>query len=430
MTSATVVVLEPESSGLGLVDAAVALELPVHVVDGRPLDAMPAWLGRAVADGRVTVVRADTLDVDALERAVGELADRHGVRAVLPGFEYAVEAAAEVGARLGLPGIAPEASRAVRDKALMKEALEAAGVAVAPWLVLDDDDGGDGPSARAVARHCGYPAVVKPVDGCGSVLVSRVDDAAALHAHVAHARRHPVDDLGRVVGRRLLVEGYVSGPEVSVEGFVSGGTVEVVAVTEKRLGPEPHFVEVGHVVEADVPATTRAALEATTARAVAALGITVGGFHLEARLPASGPVVMEVAARLGGDRIPALVALARGRNLHEAVVRSFVGLPVAAPPDGPDRVAAVRFFTAATAGTLRSPARLLAQVTAVEGCEEAEVYVHDGTPLSPATDFRHRFGHAVVAAPDRGALERRLAEVDVAVHAAVGALGETAVCAS
>lgn len=426
MTSATVVVLEPESSGLGLVDAAVRLGFAVLVVDRRPLDAVPAPLARAVEDGRVRHLTVDTLDVGAVTATVAALARRHGVCAVVPGFEYAVEAAAAVAADLGLPGVAPAASRALRDKALMKQALAAAGVAVAPWMLVDDGDDGDGPTAFAVAERFGYPAVVKPVDGCGSVHVRRVDGPDELRAHVATARRNPVDDLGRVLGRRLLVEGYVAGPEVSVEGFVAGGEVVVAAVTEKRLGAEPHFVEVGHVVEAGLPADTRARLEAVTVRAVRALGITVGGFHLEARLAPGGPVVMEVGARLGGDRIPALVALACHRDLHDAVVRSFTGLPVAQPPVRADRLAAVRFFAAATRGRLRSPGRLVERVGELAGCEEVEVYLTDGAALEPATDFRHRFGHAVVVAPGRAELEDRLAQVDRAVLASVAVTGEAA----
>lgn len=415
------VLLEPESSGLGLVDAAARLGFAVQVLDRRPLDEAPPALSRAVAEGAVRHARLDTRDVDAVGRAAAAVAGRGDVRAVVPGFEYAVDTAAVVAARLGLPGLAPGRARALRDKRLMKQALERAEVPVARWLALPDGGAVDGATARAVDARCGYPAVVKPVDGCGSVLVRRVDNPDELRRHAALARRRPVADLGRVVGRRLLVEAYVAGPEVSVEGFVAGGDVVVAAVTAKRLGPEPNFVEVGHAVEAALPAAERARLVDVTVRAVRALGITVGGFHLEARLTPSGPVVMEVGARLGGDRIPTLVALARRWDLHDAVVRSFVGLPVPARAAGRDRVAAVRFFTSPATARLRGTDGLVARVARVAGCREVELYVPEGARVGPATDFRHRFGHAVVVAAGRAALEDRLAEVDRAVVAAVAA---------
>lgn len=412
MTNLGVVVLEPESSGLGLVGAAARLGLRVHVVDRRPLDEAPAALVRAVADRVATYTPVETRDAAAVTAAVRALAVREQLLAVVPGFEYAVEVAAAVNASLGLHGLDPAAARAMRDKAVMKDVLVAAGVPVAPGVVLGADDFADHRRVAAAGAAVGYPAVVKPVDGCGSVLVRRVNGPGELAAHVALAHRRPVADMGKVLGSRLLVEGYVAGPEVSVEGVVAGGEVVVAAVTAKHLGCEPHFVEVGHVVEARLPAAQRAMVERLAVQAVRALGLKVGGFHVEARLTAAGPVVMEVAARLGGDHIPALVALARGRDLHDAAVRSFVGLPVPPPVATLHGAAAVRFFTVAAPRRLVDREGLVERVVAVPGCVEVSVDAAAGAVLEPATDFRQRFGHAVVVAPTAEELDARLALLD------------------
>jgi biotin carboxylase len=344
-----------------------------------------------------------------------ELATRVDLRAVVPGFEYAVETAAKVAAKLGLCGLDPVAVAALRDKSLMKQTLAAADVPVAVGFVVRSDQ-----DIEATTAWTGFPAVVKPVDGAGSVLVCRVDGQKQLLSHLALARHKPVEDMGKVLGERLLVETYVAGPEFSVEGFVTDGDVVIAAVIEKRLGPEPYFVEESHVVEADLNASDRARLEDLAARAVRALGITMGGFHLEARLGRSGPIIMEVAARLGGDRIPELVRLVHGWDLHDATLRAFSGMPVSERPTAQrDRVAAVRFFTVSTVARLHHPARLKVRVGQVVGCKEANVYVSAETRLEAATDFRQRFGHAVIVAPDRDELESRLAQVGCLVRSAV-----------
>jgi biotin carboxylase len=415
MSSPSVLILEPESSGLGLLNAAARLGLAIHVFDRRPLDTAPEPVVHAVSSGRAWYTQLETRNVETVCDSATELATRVDLRAVIPGFEYAVETAAKVAAKLGLRGLDPVAAAALRDKNLMKQTLAAAGVPVAAGFVVRDDQ-----DIESATVWTGFPAVVKPVDGVGSVLVRRVDGPEQLSSHLALARHKPVEDMGKVLGRRLLVETYVAGLEFSVEGFVTGRDVVIAAVTEKHLGPEPHFVEVAHVVEADLGASDRTRLEHLAVRAVRALGITVGGFHLEARLGRSGPVVMEVGARLGGDRIPELVRLVHSWDLYDIILRTFSGMPVSErPTTQQDRLAAVRFFTASTAGRLRDPTQLEVQVSQVDGCEEVNMYVSAGARLETATDFRQRFGHAVIVAPDRDELESRFIQIEHLIRSAV-----------
>ncbi|MET9801635.1 ATP-grasp domain-containing protein [Streptomyces sp. NPDC006368] len=406
MSPGTFLVLEPESSGFDVVSAALSLGLPVHVCTSRPLDALPP----ALLAGGVTATHVDG-DATSFVKAALAFADDNDVSGVAPGFDYAVPAAAAVAAALALPGITPEAADVLGDKYRMEQALAGAGVPVAEGVpfTLDDVSAGD---LRALASRVGFPAVLKPVDGSGSLRVRRVDDLAALRRTLAEdAAVGPVEDMGRMIGERLLLEPYLEGPEFSVEGYVAGGGARVVAVTGKQLGPEPHFVEVGHVVEADLPEGDRAALEAVALAAVAALGLTAGTFHLEARLTPSGPAVIEVGARLGGDRIHRLVSAVYGFSLPEAMVLSLTGRPVADP--GPATgVAGVRFFSVPRPARLTDPDGLRERLTRLPGCTEAAVNRAAGTVLLPATDFRQRFGHAVVTAADRDGLDAALGAVD------------------
>ncbi|MFC4031959.1 ATP-grasp domain-containing protein [Streptomyces polygonati] len=422
MADPSVLVLEPESSGVELVRAAAGLGFTAHLLDRRPLSELPPVVRDAVVTGTATYHRVETRSTAAVVEAALRLAEQGGLRAVVPGFEYAVPAAAVVARRLGLPGITPEAARALRDKRLMKERLAAAGVAVAPGVQVDARQAGES-DLREIAQRIGFPAVVKPVDGAGSLGVRRADDLGTLRRYLAASG--PTDDMGKPVGERLLVESYVAGPEYSVEGYAGAAGAVVVAVTGKQLGPEPWFVEVGHTVDADLAAADRAALVETARAAIGALGLTRGVFHLEARLTPKGAVVLEVAARLGGDRIPRLVAAVHGHDLPQTMIRLLAGLPVVPPADaaqdGPRTVAAARFLTAERTMRLPDPVGLARALRSLPGCLEADVTAAPGATVRPARDFRDRFGHVVLTAPDRGSLAAAVGEADRLVRAALTA---------
>ncbi|KQV19514.1 MULTISPECIES: acetyl-CoA carboxylase biotin carboxylase subunit family protein [unclassified Kitasatospora] len=420
MSRSTVLVIEPNSSGIGLLAAAERLGHRPHVFDRKPVDRLPEQVRRAVAEGRADYTRLEIRSREAVIAAARALAGSTDVVAVVPGYEYAVEVCAHTARALGLPGLDPSAVGALRDKGWMKAVLAEAGVLVARNEVF-----GAAADPADILAAVGLPAVLKPVDGSGSQYVRRIDSEAELAGYLAEVRASPIDDYGQLLGLSLLAESYVAGPEYSVEGYVEGVPgalrVHVLAVTEKHLGPEPTFVEVGHVVDAPLDPEQRAALVDTAQRAVRALGITVGCFHLEARLTPAGPYVMEVGARLGGDRIPWLVQAVCGADMWELAVRSFAGLPQPPAPTAGSRsgAAAVRFFSVAEEGRLGDPARLAEQLRSVEGCIEAEVTAAAGAVLRPAVDLHSRFGHVALAAPSREALAERLARIDRFVQEAV-----------
>jgi biotin carboxylase len=411
----SVLLLEPESSGVGLLAAAGRLGFAAHIFDRRALNELPKPVAEAVAQGRARYTRVELRDLGTALDAAVRLAAEASLIAVVPGFEYSVETAAHLAAKLGLRGLDPATVGALRDKLRMQRTLGPLGTSTG--VLVDPAD--DGTGASAGLR---FPAVVKPVDGCGSLMVRRVESAEQLRAELAVIRRAPVDDMGKQVGAEVLVEPYIDGPEFSVEGNVADGRVTVAAVTEKWLSPEPHFVELGHAVEARLDAAERALLADTAVKAVEALGVNVGAFHAEVRLSTRGPVVIEVAARLGGDLIPDLVARVHGRDLYEATVRAFAGLPIPeleseqehdTPVPLRARVAAVRFFAVdREIRMLADPQRITAEIARIPGCEQVALHAVTGQILRPATDFRQRFGHALITADDRDELDARVAAVD------------------
>ncbi|GHF48534.1 phosphoribosylglycinamide synthetase [Streptomyces mashuensis] len=409
-----ILVVEAVSGGVLLTDAALELGLRVVVASADRDDRTVPDRLRDRLDALVTV---ETNDLDALTARVRDLHARLPLSAVFPGCDVYVPAAAHLAAGLGLTGLDVRTVDRVRDKARMREAVAAAGLHGPRFVEVDTAAG-----LRAAGEHTGFPCVLKPVDQSGSLHVTKVHDQRGLAAAYDRLTGDPLLDLGRPMDGRVLVEEYLAGPEYSVEGHVRrGGRTAVLAVTEKILGPEPHFAELGHVVPAALPDTAAAAVEEYVHAVVAAVGITAGPFHCELRLTAAGPALVEIGARLPGDRIPDLVRLVRGVSMPRLWLAEHLGLdPDAAGartrPVAP--CAGIHFFTA-PGGTRCTHVTGLDEARRTPGVREAVLDVRPGDPVHPGLDdFRCRLGHALLTADspaELAAVRRRVART-VRIH--------------
>ncbi|MFJ1705427.1 ATP-grasp domain-containing protein [Kitasatospora sp. NPDC088346] len=397
--------IEALSGGVLLVKAALDLGISVVVASADTADrVMPAEL-RDRIDELVTV---ETNDIPALVAAVQDLHDRLPISAVFPGCDVYVPAAAHVAARLGLTGLDVATVERVRDKTRMREAVAAAGLRTPRFTEVSATS-----QLAAAAEHTGFPCVVKPVDQSGSLHVTVVHDLHELTTAYERLSTDSFVDLGRPLIERALVEEYLDGPEYSVEGYVLDGVTTVVAVTEKFLVPEPHFAEIGHQVPADLEPALEAGIEAYVAEVVEAVGLSVGPFHCELRVTPQGPALVEIGARMGGDRIADLVELARGVSLPRVWLAALLGLTTEATgafPGPTAAVAGIHFFTAPAEHTFERAAGL-DEALALPGVRNVQIDAVPGDPVHPLVDFRCRLGHAVFtadshrdAAATRGAL--------------------------
>ncbi|WP_329391724.1 ATP-grasp domain-containing protein (plasmid) [Streptomyces sp. NBC_01351] len=337
----------------------------------------------AVLDGIDTVV-LDTSD----PQAVLEACTRLDPVAIASSSEYFVALAARTAAKLGLPGPDGDAVERCRSKDAQRSVHAAAGVPVPAFAAVTG-----AAEAAGAAERIGFPVVLKPVSGSGSVGVRLCADAAQARAW---AERLLSDGSATV-----LVEEAVSGPEFSVETFDG----EVVAVVAKHVGAEPYFVETGHDVPAPVPAATAAELGAVAVRAVGALGLGYGAAHTELRLGPGGPVVIEVNPRLAGGMIPVAVKAATGVDLVDRVVARAAGLPAAVRGAAAGH-AAVRFVRLAGEGRVAAVAGL-ADAAAAPGVAAVTASTAVGRELRVTHSFQDRLACVVAAGPDTATAARR-----------------------
>ncbi|WP_369217951.1 ATP-grasp domain-containing protein, partial [Streptomyces flavofungini] len=343
--------------------------LAERVETGLVQPAPPQWQRPYIGD---RFRAADTSDADAVTAAVaGLLASATGPGAVLTWDETLLATTAEVARRLNLPHLGPEAVRGCRDKLTTRQVLAAAGVPSAGFRHVHDRD-----EAIEAARDLGLPVVVKPRGLAGSIGVTLATGPEEVGRAYQQATTSSFPGIDRLAG--AIVEEYLTGPEISVDCAVDNGRVRIVNVARKRLGFAPHFEEVGHLVAPWRDEPWAYEVEFVVTAAHAALGLRTGITHSELRLTPSGPRVVEVNGRLGGDFIPLLGRLATGIDQVAAAADLALGrTPDLTPPH--ERCAEVRFLYPAHDAVVRELD--LTAAAAVPGIVETVDLAPPGTEL-------------------------------------------------
>ena len=246
--------------------------------------------------------------------------------------------------------------------------------------------------AAAAAARIGYPVVVKPASGTGSIAVRLCQTPDQVRAAVAHAFAEP--DPALPPQDTVLVEEFLTGAEYSAELIDD----QVVGITRKLLGPEPYFVEIGHdfpapLAEADrrrrrdghrrgarprpgLRRRPRRAPLLRRRRAVRRRGQPAAGGRHD---PARGP---------GGDR-----------HRHDLQRGGGSGGPPGADRAPAQRAASIRFLVAAQEGTLTG-VEGVAEAKRPPGVVEVGITFPVGQPVVPRHSFRDRLGYVIAAAAD------------------------------
>jgi biotin carboxylase len=217
---------------------------------------------------------------------------------------------AEERERLGLAGISSEAARNFRDKARMKRVLRAAGLPCARHGLA-----GTAAEAHAFAQAVGFPLVVKPPEGAGSVATFRAADPRELDAALAAAPPSPE--------RPVLLEEFVVGDEHSLETISIGGRAVWHSLTQYFPNPldvlRHPWIQWCVVLPREVDDPAFDDIRAVGADALRALGMGTGLSHMEWFRRRDGSVAIgEVGARPPGAQITTLVSRATDTDFVRA----------------------------------------------------------------------------------------------------------------
>ncbi|NEB00234.1 ATP-grasp domain-containing protein [Streptomyces sp. SID13726] len=239
--------------------------------------------------------------------------------------EYELLDAARLRERLGVPGAPVARVLLARDKVLMKRAVDRAGLRVPRFLPLTDFLRADGRAPWSGAT------VLKPHRGASSEDVVVYGDPREAYASVT-GRTSGVSELdGTEVTDEAVasyeVEEFVDGPVLHFDGLVQDGRVLALTGSE-YLGTCLGYAQ-GVPLGSFQIRLTDAARE-WVARALDAVEIREGSFHLEAIRDSGGELVfLEVGNRVGGADVAATFELRTGVHLPSWELRVLLGERVA-----------------------------------------------------------------------------------------------------
>ncbi len=366
---------------LGLLEAARRRELYVIAADRDP-----GAPGFPLADRRALISAED-------EPALERLASAEEVDGVIaPGIDWSVAIAARISAKLGLPHpLEVESAQLAVSKLRQRERFAEAGLPIARYVVASR-----GEEVEAAAVELGFPLVVKAPDRQGRrglVLARGREELGPAAERALAASRSGL----------CMIEQLEPGLEATVIGFSLDGRYHALAVTDRRSAPAPAF---GVSLEHSWPSSLgESELERTigiAGRAVAALGIEQGPSYVQVIVGERGPLLIELAARLGGGHEAELVEAALGIELNDLALAAALGESI-----DPRALAAQSLVGGACTSFLVAPEGELVAVhgageaSALEGVKRVRIYREPGYVFSPFRSRSDRAGAILTLGRDR-----------------------------
>ncbi|WP_237388142.1 ATP-grasp domain-containing protein [Xenorhabdus sp. Sc-CR9] len=153
------------------------------------------------------VYPVDDYDSPSVNELILKLVEEKQIDRIVSATEIDVLRAAKVREKMGLIGQNEISALAYRNKWIMKSLLKKNGIPIAKMLQVTDRQ-----SVEKFADKCGFPIVIKPVDGGGSVGVQIIHHLAQLQ-----------DINFELLKSGYLVEEWIEGEFFTIDGLMRNG---------------------------------------------------------------------------------------------------------------------------------------------------------------------------------------------------------------
>ena len=254
-------------------------------------DMDPAAPGLAIADYALI---ASTRNVTETLDVVGAFAANHKIDGVMTIANDVPLTVSRVGEALGLPVAPSEAVSKLTDKVVMKTHFVDHGVPTPAFASVSTME----EFARGLGK-IGFPAIIKPSDGRGSLGVLYMQE----HSDLDHAFDHAMACCGN---GKLILEAFVPGPQLSVEGMFVGDRYHAVAFADRNYSnlplTAPYIVEDGGCIPSRYEGETLEQIGALIEAGALSLGLKTGTVKADIVITEDGqPMIIELAGRLSGN---------------------------------------------------------------------------------------------------------------------------------
>lgn len=259
----------------------------------------------------------DALDAQQIADATRRLGASLGrVDRLLGALEELQVPLGEVRAALGIAGMDGGTASNFRDKARMKEVLQAAGLPCARHRRVTSAQ-----EAWAFAEEVGFPLIMKPTAGSGSRATFRVEDADQLRQALGWGTPSS--------GAATMLEEFVTGDEHSFDSVLLGGKMVWHSSTDYYPGPlqviENPWIQWCVLLPREVDRPDVVRFRPLAEQALAALGMVNGLSHMEWFQRGNGTfAISEAGARPPGAQFTTLISYAHDIDMYAAWARLMV----------------------------------------------------------------------------------------------------------
>ena len=287
-------------------------------VGDQPVSDLPA----AARDGLAHYEHVSLSDEGAVAARVGALTQRANIERVECLWEPYMVLAARLREMLGAPGLTVDQTLPFRDKELMKTRLDAAGIRTPHHYEATTTA-----QVWAAVDRIGFPVIIKPIDGAGSMDTFRVDHVEELNDILPLLRHVP----------RVSVEEFVDAEEFTYDTVCAGGQVLFENIcwygTRPLITKQHEWVSPITMALRDIDTEHLAGGRAMGRAVLDILGFRDGFTHMEWYRKADGEVVFgEIGARPPGARTVDVINYATDNDMYvrwaEAVVHGGFSQPV------------------------------------------------------------------------------------------------------
>lgn len=296
--------------------------------------------------------------------------------------DTSVVTCAKVCEKMNLPGNSLEVAINSTDKLKMLEAFKRYNVPHPRYQFIAREQ------VNKFFLEIPYPVVIKPVDSAGGRGINFVNNALELHKKAMDSSKE-----GR--SGNILIEEYMDGPEVSVEVVVLNGLPHILQITDKITSGQPYFYEIGHLQPSRFDKTVCDRIKDIASKACIAVGLYNSVAHVEIKITSTGPKLVELGARMGGDCITThlLNASIEGVNMSEMAINISLGKYSNVLEYKNSGVCSAVSFIPSTYGVLKSI--IYEKKLYGENIVEVVITAEIGRNYSIARDDTGRFGYVV-----------------------------------
>ncbi|MEV5593643.1 ATP-grasp domain-containing protein [Streptomyces sp. NPDC052496] len=276
----------------------------------------PGHVQQYGADVDVHVVES-VQNLEVMRAKVLEILRERRIDRIFAPFELGQSAAGYLRSYFGLPGTGLDVANNFSNKYAMKQRLAAGGLPVADFRLAAGLH-----QVPEAADRLGWPVVIKPVIGGGSINVSVIDGPEDFERFC----RTPAAERIRALPVPLLAERFVRmSAEYHFDAIVEDGQV-LFSVGSRYSSPvlaRDSFLG-SCILPADDP--NRRRMTELHAQAVNSLGLDSGVTHMEFFETPDGLLAGEIACRPAGGSFPECIRMHTGVDLWRACLELQLGL--------------------------------------------------------------------------------------------------------